>query len=211
MSEAYVNRRWRLAPCRSMCRHRNYCGGAPMESSVVRHADQVEASISSVGPPANERLRQRPVRIDIERLLLRAARLGKLRAPPAAVAASNTSDADGPVWNASPAEFWAASPRRPRKVPRGRSDEEALTADIVALASNTAATAIVGLRGLAPRRGLGGESEARRADLAAGGAQGASEAAQEGAALAGRRILRPPAARASEPCLVLRLRREPDP
>ena len=58
---------------------------------------------------------------------------------------------------------------------------------------------------------LGGEREARRADMAAGGAQGSPEATEEEPALAQRRVLRPSAAGASEPRLVLRLRRGPDP
>ena len=53
--------------------------------------------------------------------------------------------------------------------------------------------------------------EAGRADLAAGGAEGPAKATQEGPALAERRLVHPSAARASEPRLVLRLRRGPDP
>ena len=51
--------------------------------------------------------------------------------------------------------------------------------------------------------GLGGERQAGGADLEAGGAEGASQAAEEGAALAGRWVLCPAQAGASEPCLVL--------
>ncbi len=59
--------------------------------------------------------------------------------------------------------------------------------------------------------GLGGERQARRADMAAGGAQSTAEVAEERSALAERQELYPSAAGASEPCLVLRFRRGPHP
>ena len=66
-------------------------------------------------------------------------------------------------------------------------------------------------RGDAARCGLGGEHQACRADMATGGAEGSPEATKEGPSLAQRRVLHPSPARTAEPCLVLRLRREPDP
>ena len=66
-----------------------------------------------------------------------------------------------------------------RKIPTTPDDEAALTADIIALATSTAATAIAGSRRCCERRRLGGERQARRADLAAGGAEGSAEAAED--------------------------------
>ena len=66
-------------------------------------------------------------------------------------------------------------------------------------------------RGDAARCGLGGEHQACRADMATGGAERFPEATKEGPSLAQRRVLHPSAARTAEPCLVVRLRREPDP
>ena len=65
--------------------------------------------------------------------------------------------------------------------------------------------------GAAARRGLAGERQACGADLAARRAEGAAAPAQARAAVAGRRLLRPAAARAAEPRLELRLRRGPHP
>ena len=125
-----------------------------------------------------------------------------------------------------------------RKVPQGRADEEALTADIVALASQYGRygyrriTALLREAGWAVnakrveriwRRDFGGSGKApvgRFPD----GAEGSPEAAQEGSALAERRVLHPSAAGAAEPrpplgillrktlpgSGILRLRREPD-
>ncbi len=57
--------------------------------------------------------------------------------------------------------------------------------------------------------GLGGQRQAGRAHLAARGAEGSSQTTEERPALARRRIMHPPARRAAQPCLVLRLRRGP--
>lgn len=61
------------------------------------------------------------------------------------------------------------------------------------------------------RGGLGGEREARRTHMAAGGSEGSCKTTKEEPALAEWRVLRRFAAGASKPRLVLRLRREPDP
>ena len=68
-----------------------------------------------------------------------------------------------------------------------------------------------GRRPAAVHGGLGRERQAGGADLAARRAEGAAPAAQARAAVAGRRLLRPAAARAAEPRLVLRLRGGPHP
>ena len=65
--------------------------------------------------------------------------------------------------------------------------------------------------GAASGRRLGGQPQAGRAALAAGGAQGACQAAQARPAVAQRRLLHPAAAGTPEPRLVLRLRRGPYP
>ena len=68
-----------------------------------------------------------------------------------------------------------------RKTPKGRADEEALTADIIRLASRYGR---YGYRRDAALRGLDGECQARRAHLATGGAEGSSETTEERPALA---------------------------
>ena len=63
----------------------------------------------------------------------------------------------------------------------------------------------------ASRRWMGGERQACRADMGAGGDESATEVAEEKPALVERRFVHPPAAGAPEPCLVLRRRRGQDP
>ena len=94
-----------------------------------------------------------------------------------------------------------------RKVPTRPDDEAALTADIVALAVQYGRYGYRRIAALLRSRRLEREPEARRADLATGGAEGPDEAAQARAALVQRRLVRPAAAGAAQPRLVLRLRR----
>src|SRR3712207_1846673 len=104
-----------------------------------------------------------------------------------------------------------------RKPPRGRDDEEQLTADIVELARRYGR---YGYRKVAEllRSTAGWVVNDKRVErstaplsMAPRGAEGPRKAAQARAALAGGRLLRPAAGRAPEPRLVLRLRRGPHP
>ena len=103
-----------------------------------------------------------------------------------------------------------------RKPPRTPDDEAALTADIVALATRYGrygyrrVTALLREAGWAVNRKRVERSRGAALSTAAGGAQGARQAAQEEPALAQRRLLPSAAAGAPEPRLVLRLRRGPD-
>ena len=63
-------------------------------------------------------------------------------------------------------------------------EEKTVMIDATPSPRNTAATAIVASRRFFGRR-VDGEHQARRADLAAGGAEGSPEATKEGSALAG--------------------------
>ena len=66
-----------------------------------------------------------------------------------------------------------------RKTPKGRADDAALTADIVALATAVWPLWLPPDHGDAAGGRLGGERQAGRADLAAGGAQGSEQATEE--------------------------------
>ena len=59
-----------------------------------------------------------------------------------------------------------------RKVPRGREDEERLTADIIELARQYGRYGYRKIAGLLRAGGLAGQRQAGRADLAARGAEG---------------------------------------
>jgi putative transposase len=104
-----------------------------------------------------------------------------------------------------------------RKPPRGRDDEERLTADIVELARRYGR---YGYRKVAEllRSTAGWVVDDKRVErstaplsMAARGAEGPKQAAQAWPALARGRLLRPAAGRAPRPRLVLRLRRGPHP
>jgi hypothetical protein len=104
-----------------------------------------------------------------------------------------------------------------RKIPRGRDDEEPLTADIVELARRYGR---YGYRKVAELlRSTAGwvvndkrvERSTAALSMAPRGAEGPGQAAQARPALAGGRLLPPAAGRAPEPRLVLRLRRGPHP
>ena len=71
-----------------------------------------------------------------------------------------------------------------RKIPKMPDDEAALTADIIALATPVWPLWLPAHHSPAAGRRLAGEQEAGRADLAAGGAESATEATEEGPALA---------------------------
>jgi len=68
-----------------------------------------------------------------------------------------------------------------RKMPKGRADENALTVDIIRLASRYGR---YGYHGDAAIRGLGGERQTRRMHLAAGGVEGSPEATEKRTPLA---------------------------
>ena len=68
-----------------------------------------------------------------------------------------------------------------RKKPQSRPDEEALTTDIIRLASRYGR---YGYRRITAMLRSEGECQARRAHLAAGGAEGSSETTEERQALA---------------------------
>jgi len=69
-----------------------------------------------------------------------------------------------------------------RKAPQGRADEEALTADIIALASQFGRYGYRRITALL--REAGWAVNVKRVDMAAGGAEGPTKATEEGAALA---------------------------
>jgi hypothetical protein len=103
-----------------------------------------------------------------------------------------------------------------RKPPSTPEDEAASTANIVALVTRYGCygccrvTVLLREAGWAVNRKRVERSPVPLS-MAAGGAQGARQATQEGPALAQRRLLHPAAADAPEPRLVLRLRRGPHP
>jgi putative transposase len=98
-----------------------------------------------------------------------------------------------------------------RKVPRGRADEAALTADIIALASQYGRYGYRRITALLREAGWAVNVKRVERIWRREGLKVLRKATEEGPALAERRILHPSAAGASEPRLVLRLRRGPDP
>ena len=87
---------------------------------------------------------------------------------------------------------------------RERGDEEALRGDVVKLASRYGRYGYRRVTALLQCRGLGGEPQAGGADLAAGGAEGAQEAAEAWPAVAERRIVHPAEAHAPGQRVVVR-------
>ena len=65
-----------------------------------------------------------------------------------------------------------------RKAPKGRADDAALTADIVALATEYGRYGYRRIAAMLRAERLGGECQAGRAHLASGGAEGAGETAR---------------------------------
>ena len=80
-----------------------------------------------------------------------------------------------------------------RKVPRGRDDEERLTADTIALARHRAVRLSQDRR-VAGAGGLARQPQAGRADLATRGAEGSAQTTQAWQSLASGRNMHPPAA-----------------
>ena len=80
-----------------------------------------------------------------------------------------------------------------RHVPEPRADETALRQSISALAAQVRALRLSACDRATVRAGLASRTYARGADLAARGSEGAAEAAEASAALAGRWIVRPSA------------------
>ena len=98
-----------------------------------------------------------------------------------------------------------------RRVLRGLADEERLTTALIELATQYGRYGCRRITALLRSSRLAREPEAGGAHLAARGAQGATTAAQEGPAVAQRRVLCPAPAGKGQPRLGLRRRRGPHP
>src|SRR5215207_7410083 len=144
----------------------------------------------------NTRLRRAIADLTLDKLILQEASPGKLLSPARrrvcilrGARPASLDAAQGPPWSrrrgaAQRRHRRACSAVRTLRLPQDR-------------------------RAAAPSR-LAHQRQAGRADLATRGAEGPQEATQTRTALADERIVHPAAARASQPRLVLRLRRGPD-
>ena len=83
----------------------------------------------------NERLRKAVSDLTLEKLILREAASGNFQAPAAVAAASITSGRSSTCRSGRRAACWGSIARPKEKRRRGRADDAALTADIVALAT----------------------------------------------------------------------------
>ena len=106
-------------------RWRQEFGG--LKADQVRRLKELETE--------NARLRRAVADLTLDKLILKEAASGNYRAPRGAASASSTSDTSFRSPSAASAER-SASTARPtqRELPRGRDDEERLTADIIELA-----------------------------------------------------------------------------
>jgi hypothetical protein len=194
------------------CRWRREFGG--LKAEQTRRLKELEAE--------NARPRRAVADLTLDKPILKEAVSGNCRAPRAAASASSTSGTSSGSPSAACAErsaLGSAAPKRStrRKRPRGRDDEEQLTADLIELARRYGR---YGCRKVAePLRSTAGwvvndkrvERSTAALSMAPRGARGATQAAQARAALAGGRLVPAAAGRAPRPRLVLRLRRGPHP
>src|SRR5215210_3496605 len=157
----------------------------------------------------NARLRKAIADLTLDKLILQEAARGNLLPPRASarlcrphpvcaahLRASRLSSARAAPLNSAQS---AAGPRRRRAAHR-RPDRAGAPVWPLRLSQD---------HGSSAGRGLAGERQARRVDLAPRGAQGTSEAAQARAAVVGGRVLHPTAARVPQSRVVLRLCRGP--
>lgn len=82
----------------------------------------------------NQRLRKAVADLTLDKLVLAQAARGSFQAPHAGALVPSTSSSSGASPGVAPAAFLGQRRATQRKVPRGRDDEERLTADIIALA-----------------------------------------------------------------------------
>lgn len=159
----------------------------------------------------NEGPRKAVSGLALEEVILREAALGDWRAPRAAAAASITSRRSSTCPSGWHAACWGSIARRGERCPRDEPMKPRRGPTSSRSPPDTAATAAAASRRCSATRAGRWTARARRAGLATGGAEGAEQAAKEGQAPAERRVVHPPAAGASRPRLVARLRRGPDP
>ncbi len=137
----------------------------------------------------NQRLRKAVADLTLDKLILAEAARGNFQAPHADAPVLSIGSSSWTSPSAAPARRSASIARHEPQGTAGQRRRGGADRRHHRLGAGVWPLRLPQDHGSPARRGLGGERQARRADLARGRAQGASQAAQERATVAGRRCL----------------------